>query len=213
MNPVNVMVVDSNTLFRQGLPHLLPAEYSVAGDVREHRDAVRLIEAGTDVQLVLLDCPAASLREAVAELRRAAPGALVVHLSDTASVDRLRAALDADVSAYITKDRSAEALVQQLHLVMMGEKVFPSGLVQELLRDGAMAPAAGPKGLSPRETQILRGLMRGHSNKAIAITLHITEATVKVHLKGLLRKLNLSNRTQAAIWGTNNGIEPVAAAA
>ena len=61
------------------------------------------------------------------------------------------------------------------------------------------------RGLSPREQEILQALVTGASNKLIAIKLGITEATVKVHLKTLLRKIDVNNRTQAAIWAMNNG--------
>jgi DNA-binding NarL/FixJ family response regulator len=66
------------------------------------------------------------------------------------------------------------------------------------------AGEASPHGLSERETQVLAGLMVGQSNKMIAIDMDITEATVKVHLKSLLRKIGCTNRTQAAIWGHQN---------
>ncbi len=102
------------------------------------------------------------------------------------------------------------ALTESLRLVMMGEKVFPTDLSELLLRNNPQkAPMPGPgerQGLTEREMQILCCLIKGQSNKMIAIHFNITEATVKVHLKSLLRKINASNRTQAAIWALNNGI-------
>ncbi len=97
----------------------------------------------------------------------------------------------------------------------MGEKVFPTHLAQLLVssRGDELGQDVPPrrKGLSQREVQILRCLLNGNSNKMIANHLNITEATVKVHLKSLLRKINASNRTQAAIWALNNGIGDQAA--
>ena len=89
--------------------------------------------------------------------------------------------------------------------------MLPSHLAALLIsgRVGATTAGATPaarNGLSQREVQILRCLLNGDSNKMIANHLNITEATVKVHLKSLLRKINASNRTQAAIWALNNGI-------
>ena len=98
-----------------------------------------------------------------------------------------------------------EALIQSLQLVTLGEKVFPTNLATMLLDMNAPGPQHSIGGLSPREQEILQALVTGASNKLIAIRLGITEATVKVHLKTLLRKIDVNNRTQAAIWAMNNG--------
>jgi two-component system, NarL family, nitrate/nitrite response regulator NarL len=74
-----------------------------------------------------------------------------------------------------------------------------------LTLNNAPSPMNSLRGLSPREQEILQSLVTGASNKLIAIKLGITEATVKVHLKTLLRKIDVNNRTQAAIWAMNNG--------
>ena len=125
------------------------------------------------------------------------------------------------------KDISGDVLQRAIRLVLLGQHLFPAGLAQHLLtaqnstadttpRTGASsairrAPiATGERALvfSEREHQILQCLVNGLSNKAIARKHHIAEATVKVHVKGLLRKVQVSNRTQAAIWALNhiNGV-------
>jgi two-component system, NarL family, nitrate/nitrite response regulator NarL len=114
--------------------------------------------------------------------------------------------MNAGADGYLMKDVSPEALLQSLELVMMGEKVFPTNLAAMLFElNNASSPVNSVRGLSPREQEILRALVTGSSNKLIAIKLGITEATVKVHLKTLLRKIDVNNRTQAAIWAMNNG--------
>ena len=90
-----------------------------------------------------------------------------------------------------------------------GLGVYPS--LCELMEGIVTAPPT--RGLSPRELEILQALVTGASNKLIAIRLGITEATVKVHLKTLLRKIDVINRTQAAIWAMNNGVSANEAAA
>jgi two-component system nitrate/nitrite response regulator NarL len=84
--------------------------------------------------------------------------------------------------------------------------------MMSMMQDVAEAPgpsdaAGAARGLSPRELQILRALVNGRSNKAIARELSISEATVKVHLKALLRKVRVNNRTQAAVWALNQGLD------
>ncbi len=96
---------------------------------------------------------------------------------------------------------------------MLGEKVLPTHLAALLVK-GILSSAptrintANSHGLTEREVQILQCLVQGDSNKMIANRLGITEATVKVHMKGLLRKISATNRTQAAIWALNNGFAP-----
>jgi two-component system nitrate/nitrite response regulator NarL len=114
----------------------------------------------------------------------------------------------AALSGILTYDLSAEAFVRALRLVGLGERVFPRELT---LRSGPRAqshetspPRSDVDRLSPREREILSHLVEGHSNKGIARILGITEATVKVHLKSLLRKISVENRTQAAIWALSN---------
>lgn len=212
MSPVSVMLVDSSTLFRQGLKHLLPSDdFKVVAEASEWEEALGKIEPGS-VGLILLDAPdTASLRAGIQALREATPGTRVVHLANVIDAARVLAALEAGADGCLSKDRSPEALVQSLRLVMLGEKVMPPDVAALVLRRPEATPTPGraPRGLSAREMQILQGLLRGHSNKMIAIELDITEATVKVHLKSLLRKVGCSNRTQAAIWALNNGIGSV----
>ena len=94
---------------------------------------------------------------------------------------------------------------------MLGEKVFPTHLAALLVNGMADTPPARvttSHGLSEREGQVLQCLVHGDSNKMIGNRLNITEATIKVHMKSLLRKINATNRTQAAIWAMKNGLGP-----
>ena len=99
-----------------------------------------------------------------------------------------------------------------LYKLSAGERVFPSQLVAMLLAGGASASVSAPKlqagspSLSERGTQILQCLVAGDSNKASANRLRVTEATVKVHLKSILRKIQVRNRTQAAVWALDRGM-------
>ena len=134
---------------------------------------------------------------------------IVVLTSETTAASALDC-LNAGADGFLTKDISPSALRHSLQLVMLGERIFPTGVALAIAHGEAEAhlppaPPATRSGLSHRETQILRLLLNGCSNKAIARELRIAEATVKVHLKGVLRKVKATNRTQAAIWALNNG--------
>jgi two-component system nitrate/nitrite response regulator NarL len=204
---LNVAIFDGNTLFRQGLVQLFPADFHVVGQAASVDEGVALLRTGMRADIILLDVGQQSAGAAIRTVKEAAPDAKIVYLTDGVDTERLRAALEAGAEGYLTRNRTIEALAQALRLVAVGEKVFPSDLAALMTaRPGNGAGATGPRGISVRETQILQYLLAGESNKAIARHLNITEATVKVHLKSLLRKISCANRTQAAIWGMNNGI-------
>ncbi|MFL5129008.1 MAG: response regulator transcription factor [Microvirga sp.] len=113
---------------------------------------------------------------------------------------------------------SREVLITSLELIMMGETILPGSLVRSMLN--GMTSGAGPDqdspmaeplpidpgmpNLSNREAEILRCLMRGEPNKVIAKKLAVTESTIKVHVKAILRKIGAANRTQAALWATEH---------
>ena len=149
--------------------------------------------------------------EGVSKLRDSSKDTRIVILSTLRNARLLAQSLEVGVDAFLLKDMSAVALERALGLVMTGEKVMPTQLAT-LLINGKLNPADMPatgrkfRGLSQREIQILRCLVNGSPNKVIANQLDITEATVKVHLKGILKKINVANRTQAAIWAIKNGI-------
>jgi len=207
--PIRIMLVEGSTLFRQGFRHLLPeGDFEIAAEAARWQEAAAKFEDGLSVDLILIDAPdTATVVQAVTALRKAAPNARVVHLAAALDAERIMGALEAGADGIVSKDRSPEAVAQSLRLVAIGEKVLPQDVAEMLVRRPGPAPAdlRSPRGLSAREAQILGGLLRGHSNKMIANELSITEATVKVHLKSLLRKIGCSNRTQAAIWAMNNG--------
>ena len=136
-------------------------------------------------------------------------------------------AFQAGAAGYFVSAMSCDAFIKSIELVMMGETVFPPAFLSSsapTIRSDhrnkaapvveseraiiAVAEDAAAPQLSPRELVILRCLIEGNSNKGIARKIDIAEATVKVHVKAILRKIRVQNRTQAAIWGMNN-VPPV----
>ncbi|WP_209880295.1 LuxR C-terminal-related transcriptional regulator [Azospirillum soli] len=214
MDPVNVFLIDANKLFREGMKRLFETTpFKVIGEAGSLREGVPAVEAaGNRSDLILIDLASGGDEEveSMRALRAEHPQIRIVILTSDLCTRRLSGALGAGADGYLMKDIAPDALMQSLKLVMMGEKVFPTHLAELLVsgrhEDMGTEVPARRKGLSQREIQILRCLLNGNSNKMIANHLHITEATVKVHLKSLLRKINASNRTQAAIWALNNGI-------
>lgn len=217
MDQVLTVLVGAKTLMREGLKGLLSGT-----SIRIVAEAARLTEAtaalnGQKADLALVDVTefGEELADGIKALRADLPAVKVVLLTDMLDGHQLSASLAAGVDGYLLKEISCDALLQSLHLVMVGEKVFPTELATLLVNGAPSTPRPGrrvvsesvrDRGLSERELQILQCLAQGDSNKIIANRLEITEATVKVHVKSLLRKINASNRTQAAIWAVNQGL-------
>ena len=110
----------------------------------------------------------------------------------------------APLSGILTYDLSVPAFVRSLLLICAGERVFPHDLALGRKLGAPSEHRSDPARLSPREREMLSHLVAGSSNKVIARRLDIAEATVKVHLKSVLRKIRVENRTQAAIWALTN---------
>src|SRR5919112_3993129 len=207
------ILIEANRLFREGLKHLLTGtRFEVGSEFNTFDLALAAGEAGAAPELVISGQPVKDEADLRA-IREAFPTARIVVLADDLSVEVLRAAMGGGADGFLIKNVSPEALIQSLQLIMLGEKVFPTNLASMLLDMNAIIPQHSVRGLSPREQEILQSLVTGASNKMIAIRLGITEATVKVHLKTLLRKIDVNNRTQAAIWAMNNGFTAQGAAA
>ena len=213
--PVPVAIVSRNTLAREGMSRILHGEdFSVTESHDSSLGLLKTTERDRCPRLVILDeNEDDNLCSEVEQLQEEMPDARVVVLSNDFDFDTMVAAFRAGVDGYIVKRIGCEPLIESLKLVNMGEKVMPSELAQGLPRRwtrGAI-PAMSDRELlnllSEREIETLRYLILGSPNKVIAGHLNISEATVKVHVKAILRKLGAQNRTQAAIWAVNNGIE------
>ena len=206
MTSSRTILIETNRLFREGLKHLLSGtRFEVGAEFNTVDLALAAAETVETVELVISGQPVTGDADLRA-IREAFPTARIVVLADDLSVDVLRAAMRGGVAGFLIKTVSPEALIQSLQLILLGEKVFPTNLASMLLDMTAAGPQHSVRGLSPREREILQHLVMGASNKLIANRLGITEATVKVHLKTLLRKIDVNNRTQAAIWAMNNGV-------
>jgi two-component system nitrate/nitrite response regulator NarL len=215
---IKVVLVGMNNLFLQGLRHLLdPSQFVVAGEARDvaswytHHGAGVGSEMIPDLLLADLNGCADQDLGSMQCVRASFEGIRIVVLANELCLTDMTRLLKAGVDGYLLNDLSAEALSLSLLLVMKGEKALPSMLASVLANDPRTMVANGAsiraqKHLTEREEQILSCLLNAYSNKHIARALKISEGTVKVHLKTLMKKIAASNRTQAALWARNHGI-------
>src|SRR5712671_4584904 len=221
-----IILVGKSILLREGLARILRsasfrilASVSCADDLvpsklQLHQPLFLVIHTGDD-------CDAAV--EQVKLFRNQYPGGRIAIVADHYRLSELVSAFRAGANGYFVDVMTCDVFIKSIELVMMGETVFPPAFLsfvldpegdprgeaasrdennQEILirNENTLAPQ-----LSTREKSILRCLIEGDSNKCIARKIGIAEATVKVHVKAILRKIRVHNRTQAAIWGMNNG--------
>jgi two-component system, NarL family, nitrate/nitrite response regulator NarL len=214
MEPIAVYLVDRSTLFRDGIKRLLSEEGFVVKREASHlQDTLTRVGSEDAPHIVLTDIAAADplFPQHLSAVRERFPDVRIVILTDELTPERLGVAVQGGADGYLLKDISVDALRQSLRLVMLGEKVMPADLATSVsggedLETRRRSHKAVLAKMSGRETEVLRYLLQGLSNKAIGNQLNISEGTVKVHLKGILKKINVRNRTQAVIWAMVNGI-------
>jgi len=209
-----VSIISRNEIVREGLRRILTdlsfEVREVVGDIA----ALRQTSLDDPDTIVLVD--ASMFEDAVQvchDLRDLHPKTRIVLMTDDYSIENVGRAFSAGVDGCLVKTIACESLGGALRLIALGEKVFPSQVAESLLDPGWKISGQGWSGnikdvnLSTREIDILRCLVSGEANKVISRRLDITEATVKVHIKAILRKLRVSNRTQAAIWAMSRGFD------
>ena len=213
---IRVLVVDDHTLFRRGLISLLAGDvrFEVVAEAGDANEAHRLA-AAIQPDVILLDnhMPGVNGVDALPGFRKVSPAARVLMLTVSEDEHDLGAALRGGARGYLLKTMDSEMLAAAILRTMAGDSVvspeMTSKLVSAFQSSQVEAPTAAPAvdldpihSLSPREREILTRIARGASNKEVARDLGIAEATVKIHVQHILRKLNLSSRVQAAVYLT-----------
>lgn len=202
---ISIAIVGRRSLLRAGLFSLLNSCFESV----EHDDFQLLKEIGAKLIVLCLVQEPEDIVKAVGAMRTCNAMARIVFVLP--SLNLIFQCYADGAAGCVLEAISSEALRLTIKLVAAGEKVFPSEMVSLLTSDTVKNHNAEEKLGSPisrRETDILECLASGNSNKEIGRTLGIAEATVKVHLKRILRKANVSNRTQAALWAVATGIVP-----
>jgi len=219
-NLIGVCIIEKNAFIRKGLKSFLENDrYKVFAELQNISELIALEKSEVTSEACPCDvcilgiAPGESTKEVendLATIKAYLPNVHIIILSSKLD-ECLIYAFSKNAAGYILNDISAEALMRSIDLVMLGEKIFPTAMVDIITR--AKQPWGrhvnslrnkNSNSLSKREEQVLNCLANGDSNKVIANNLSITDATVKVHLKAILRKLSVTNRTQAALWAVNN---------
>ncbi len=213
-HPATILIIDDHPLLRRGVSQLLELEDDLllAGEAGDPREGIRLaLELDPDMVLLDLNMPQMDGIETLKRLRDGGFAGRVVMFTVSDHEEDVVNALRSGADGYLLKDMDPDEMVRQLRQASLGRMVISeslTALLAEALRSQRNQPAAPDiHSLTQREREILRELAAGLSNKMIARKLEITEGTVKVHVKHLLKKLNLRSRVEAAVWAVQEGIE------
>ena len=220
--PVTVVVADDQSAVREGLVLLLGTlpGITVAGEAADGDAAVQLV-ATVQPQVVLMDLnmPGCDGVAATARITAEHPGTRVVVLTTYADDESIIRALQAGALGYLTKEATRAEIGRAVHAAAAGQAILDPGVQQRLLSaatrapgapgvpaaPGAMAPGSADDELTPREAEVLRLIAAGQSNREIARTLFVSEATVKTHVNRIFAKTGSRDRAQATRYAYTHG--------
>jgi two-component system nitrate/nitrite response regulator NarL len=212
-------LICDNPLLRSGLQHILRDTLFGIAEAASVTGPKRLQYCAFNTALVIIEASQNTGRvlEVIRQIREQSPEARIVALADQFDLGFVRTALEAAVNGFCLTASGPKVLINSLELVMLGESILPFEVVRSLMERALQAGNQPVQGdcvaesklsdltackLSAREAEILGCLTKGEPNKVIARRLDITEATIKVHVKAILRKIGATNRTQAAMWAS-----------
>jgi NarL family two-component system response regulator LiaR len=208
---IRVLVVDDHAIVRKGICALLATEGAIdvvgeASDGREAVDLARLLQP--DVILMDLVMPGMDGLEAIKQINDRQPETRILVLTSFSSVDRVLPAIRAGALGYLLKDSGPQELVRAIDEVYGGNSSLHPAIARKLLEEISQPSGQSGEGesLTDREVAVLKLVAQGYSNRDIAIELTVSEATVRTHVSHILAKLELSSRTQAALYALRKGI-------
>ena len=219
MDTVKVLVVDDHPLFRRGITTALANQENleIVGEATDGLEAIeKAEEVVPDVILMDLNMPHCSGLEATQALQTKMPQVNILVLTVSENEADLFAAVKFGATGYILKNTEPEELIQAIFHIAQGGVIISPIMATKLLTEfkdleaGAERKPAqeAESNLSPREDEVLRLVAQGATNKEIADSLFISENTVKTHLRNIMDKLHLANRSQAAAYAVKKGLLP-----
>ncbi len=215
MDTIRVLIVDDHTLFRRGIIDVLSGQdnLEVVGEAIDGLEAIQKAgETRPDVILMDLNMPHCSGLEATQALRTKMPQVNILVLTVSDRESDLFAAIKFGARGYILKNTEPEALVHAIFHIAQGGAIISPLMANTLLTEFQDLQVTddttreADTRLSPRETDVLKLVARGSTNREIADALFISENTVKTHLSNIMEKLHLANRSQAAAYAVRRGL-------
>lgn len=205
---MRLVVIDDHPLVQQGVGAIIGTQedMEVVGMAGSGTEGIELLASlQPDVALVDLRLPGEYGLDIVKRGREVAPRCRFIILTSYSEEGDVRRAMAEKVEGYILKEALPEELIAAIRLVGRGRTYIDPTIVQALMNQGENDPLSQ---LTPREKEVLAALAQGLSNRDIAAALYVTEYTVKKHVSQILEKLELTDRTQAALYALSHGFGP-----
>jgi DNA-binding NarL/FixJ family response regulator len=202
-NPIRILTVDDHPLLREGIAAVLASESDmlIVAEANNGKEAIEQFHIHLpDITLMDLQMPALNGIDAIIAIRKAFPKAHIIVLTTYSGDAQAARAFKAGASGYLLKNMLRKELVETIRTVHGGKKRIPSEIAME------MAEHHTDDALTDREMEVLRQVAGGNANKIIADHLHISEETVKAHMKNILVKLGANDRTHAVTIALRRGI-------
>lgn len=208
---IRLLIVDDHHVVRRGLVFFLKTQptIEVVGEGKNGQEAIEMAELlKPDIILMDLDMPILNGIEATREIKKENPDIKIMILTSFSDQDHVIPAIEAGASGYQLKDIEPDELVKCVIQLMSGENQLHPKATSHLLSHltNKTDEKKSLDELTNRELEVLKEIAKGKSNKEIAASLYITEKTVKTHVSNILAKLNLADRTQAALYAVKNGL-------
>ncbi len=211
---IRVALIDDQTLVREGIRSLLKLSdaVEVVGEAVDGCEAVTLAQRQKpDVILMDLRMPKMNGIDAIKDLRAQAIGTPVIILTTFDDHELVLQGLQAGAMGYLLKDVSLESLVAAIEAVHQGETIVQPALTETLMRglrqqENEFESLPNPERLTPKETEVLRLVAGGYSNKEISTALNKSEGTIKNHVSNILSKLGVRDRTRAVLRAIESGL-------
>ena len=208
---IKILICDDHAIVRIGLSFLIGANHDMelVGEAVDGEEAVAMAKKlKPDVIIMDLVMPRKDGVTAISEIKKNNQDARILVLTSFSDDKNVFSAIKAGASGYLLKDSSPEDLLQAINDVYQGKSplhpVIAQKVIQEMHQPTDLPPTDDP--LSAREVEVLQNVAQGMSNQEIARTLKIKEGTVRIHVGNILNKLQLSNRTQAALYALREGL-------
>jgi len=205
--PIKVLLVDDHAVVRQGLRMFLglDPELQIVGEATNGQEACEMArQLNPNIILMDLLMPVMDGLTAIQKIKKAQPDIEIIALTSVLEDDRIFSAIHAGAMGYLLKDTQANQLADAIKRANRGEVQLHPEAAKRLIRE--VRSPESPEKLTDRETEVLKLIARGLSNKDIATRLVVSEKTVKTHVSNLLTKLNLPSRTQAALYALKEGL-------
>ncbi|MBD8027575.1 response regulator transcription factor [Ureibacillus sp. Re31] len=208
---IRVLIADDHHVVRRGLLFFLKTQkdIEVIGEAKNGIEAVELVESlQPDIVLMDLVMPEMDGIQATKKIKAKWPNVAILMLTSFSDKDHVLPAIEAGAAGYQLKDIEPDELVNAIRQIIRGENIIhpaATSQLEEVLREEENLPHV-KNPLTPRERDVLAELTKGKSNREIASSLFVTEKTVKTHISNIFTKLEVQDRTQAALYAVKHGL-------